>query len=160
MFESWSLDEHYFATSCKIKFEFSLKPLDPPQQSTTKPQKSGHNQYGSSWKIQIVVNISKSFISWKRNKNKHLSTLLLYQHLPISTRNDGLNAGSGAGDPGGSCLTLRKISGQPQKISSTIPSIHLLGAGDYGLRRWLYSIGMTGHRPNLQIKLNHWCDWL
>merc|ERR1719357_99226 len=42
---------------------------------------------------------------------------------PISTCNDGLNAGSWAGDP----------------------SIHLLGAGDNGLWRWFYSI--TGHRP-------------
>ena len=35
-------------TSFRLKLEVSLKPLDSPQQSTTKSQKSGRNQYGSS----------------------------------------------------------------------------------------------------------------
>ena len=74
MFGSWSIDEHYFAMQCwnqlRKKIEVSLKPLDPPQRSTTMSQKSGRNQYGSSWKIQIGVNISKCFRSWERNKNK------------------------------------------------------------------------------------------
>ena len=147
-------------TSWKTKLEVSLKPLDSPQQSTTKSQKSGRNQYGSSWKIQIVVNISKSFISWERNKNKLFVNTACTNTYPSAHAMMGSTQGVGPVILDDFFLTLRKIPGQPQKISSTIPSIHLLGAGDYGLWRWFYSIGMTGHRPNLQIKSNHWCDWL